>query len=49
MRQGAQDWSTGMIQRDAMGREEGRGFRMGNTCKPVADSYEYMAKTTTKL
>ena len=26
------------IQRDGTGREEGRGFRMGNTCIPVADS-----------
>ena len=25
-------------QRDGMGREEGGGFRMGNTCIPVADS-----------
>ena len=27
-----------------MGREGGRGFRMGNTCIPVADSFQYMAK-----
>ena len=27
-----------MTQRDGMGREEGGGFRMGNTCIPVADS-----------
>ena len=27
-----------------MGREEGGGFRMGNTCIPVADSCWYMAK-----
>ena len=26
-------------QRDGMGREEGAGFRMGNTCIPVADSW----------
>ena len=26
-------------QRDGMGREEGRGFRMGNTCIPVVDSF----------
>ena len=26
-------------QRDGMGRKEGRGFRMGNTCIPVADSF----------
>ena len=25
-------WCTGMTQRDGMGREEGGGFRMGNTC-----------------
>ena len=27
-----------------MGREKGGGFRMGNTCVPVADSFRYMAK-----
>ena len=27
-----------------MGREEGRGFRMGNTGIPVADSFRYLAK-----
>ena len=27
-----------------MGREEGGGFRMGNTCIPVADSFWYKAK-----
>ena len=26
------------------GEEEGRGFRMGNTCIPVADSFRYLAK-----
>ena len=26
-------------QREGMGREEGGGFRMGNTCIPVADSF----------
>ena len=31
-------WCTGMTQRDGTGREEGGGFRMGNTCIPVADS-----------
>ena len=30
---------TGMTQRDGMGREEGGGFRMVNTCIPVADSF----------
>ena len=32
-------WCTGMTQRDGMGRREGGGFRMGNTCIPVADSF----------
>ena len=27
-----------------MGREEGGGFRMGNTCMPVVDSFQYMAE-----
>ena len=27
-----------------MGREEGGGFRMGNTCTPMADSCQCMAK-----
>ena len=35
---------TGTTQRDGMGREEGGGFRMGNTCIPVADSFRYLAK-----
>ena len=38
-------WCTGTTQRDGMGREEGGGFRMGNTCIPVADSCWYMAKS----
>ena len=37
-------WCIGTTQRDGMGREEERGFRMGNTCIPVADSFWYMAK-----
>ena len=44
--QGAQGWCTGMTQRDGMGREVGGGFRMGNTCAPMADSCQCMAKTT---
>ena len=40
----AQGWCTGMNQRDGMGREVGRGFRMGNTCTPMADSCRRMAK-----
>ena len=49
MRQGAQGWCTGITQRDGMGREVGGGFRMGNTCVPVADSCQCMAKTSTIL
>ena len=37
-------WCTGTTQRDSMGREEGGGFRMGNTCMPVVDSFQYMAE-----
>ena len=32
--------------RDGMGREVEGGFRMGNTCKSMADSCQCMAKTT---
>ena len=42
-------WCTNMAQRDGMGREVGGGFRMGNTCTPMADSCKCMAKTTTLL
>ena len=31
-------WCTEMTQRDGTGREVGEGFRMGNTCTPMADS-----------
>ena len=37
-------WCTGTTQRDGIGREEGGGFRMGNTGIPVADSFRYLAK-----
>ena len=37
-------WCTGTTQRDGKGREEGGGFRMGNTCIPVVDSFWYLAK-----
>ena len=37
-------WCTGTTQRDGMGREEGGGFRMGNTCIPVADSFWCLTK-----
>ena len=38
-----------MNQRDGMDREVEVGFRMGDTCTPMADSCECMAKTTTIL
>ena len=44
MIQGAQGWCTGMTQKEGMGREVGEGFRMGNTCTPMADSCQCMAK-----
>ena len=37
-------WCTGTTQRDGMGRREGGGFRLENTCIPVADSCWYMTK-----
>ena len=42
--QDAWDWCTEMTQRDGMGSEVGGGFRMGNTCTPVVDSCQCMAK-----
>ena len=44
-KQGARGWCTEMTQRDGMGREDGGGFRMGNTCTPVVNPYQCMAKT----
>ena len=49
MRQGTQGWCTGMTLRDGMGREVGGRVRMGDTCTPMADSCQGMAKTTTVL
>ena len=45
----ARGWCTGMTQRDGTGREAGEGIGMGNTCTPMADSCQCMAKTTTIL
>ena len=42
--QDAWGWCTGMIQRDDMGWEVGGGFRIGNSCTPVVDSCQCMAK-----
>ena len=44
MIQGAQGWCTGMTQKDGMGREVAGGFRMENTCTPMEDSCQCMAK-----
>ena len=44
MRQSAQGWCTGITLRDGIGREVGGGFRMGNTCTPMADSCQCMSK-----
>jgi len=44
MRQDAQGQCTEMTQRDGMGREVGGGFRMGDTCTPMVDSCQCMAK-----
>ena len=48
MIQGARGWCTGMTQRDGVGKKVGGGFRMGNTCTPVADSCQCMAKPREK-
>jgi len=45
LRTQAQGWCTGMTLRDGMGREVGGVFRMANTCTPMADSCQCMAKT----
>ena len=45
----AQGWCTGKTQRDGVGREVGGEIGMGNTCKPMADSCQCMAKMTTIL
>ena len=42
--QDAWGWCTGMIQRDDIGWEVGWGFRIGNSCRSVADSCQCMAK-----
>ena len=45
----ARTWCTGKTQRNQVEREVGGGIRMGNTCKPMADSCECVTKTTTIL
>ena len=41
---GCLGWCTGMTQRDDMRRVVGGGFRIRNSCTPVADSCQCMAK-----
>ena len=40
-------WCTGKTQRDQVEREVGGGIGMGNTCKPMAVSFQCMTKSTT--
>ena len=44
----AQTWCTGKTQRDRVEREVGGGIGMGNTCKPMAVSFQCMTKPTKK-
>ena len=43
----ARTWCTGKTQRDRVEREVGGGIGMGNTCKPMALSFQCMTKFTT--
>ena len=45
----ARMWCTRKTQRNRVEREVGEGIRMGNTCKSMANSCQYMTKTTTIL
>ena len=40
-------WCTGKTQRERVEREVGGGVGMGNTCKPMAVSFQCMTKSTT--
>ena len=42
-------WQVKFSCNDSCVREVGGGFKMGNTCIPMADSCQYMAKTITIL
>ena len=44
----ARTWGTGKTQRARVEREVGEGIGMGNTCKPMAVSFQCMTKFTTK-
>ena len=43
----ARTWCTGKTWRDRVEREVGGGIGMGNTCKPMAVSFQCMTKSTT--
>ena len=43
----ARTWCTGKTWRERVEREVGGGIGMGNTCKPMAFSFQYMTKSTT--
>ena len=43
----ARTWCTGKTQGERVEREVGGGIRMGNTCKPMAVSFQCMTKFTT--
>ena len=43
----ARTWCMGKTQRDRVEREVGGGIGMGNTCKPMAVSFQCMKKSTT--
>ena len=43
----ARTWCTGKTLREWVEREVGRGIGMGNTCKPMAVSFQCMTKSTT--
>ena len=45
----AQAWCTGKTQRDHVEGEVRGGIGMGNTCKSMADSFQFMTKPTTIL
>ena len=42
----ARTWCAGKTFRDRVEREVGGGIGMGNTCKPMADSFQCMTKPT---
>ena len=43
----ARTWCTGKTQRERVERKVGGGIGMGNTCKPMAVSFQCMTKSTT--